>query len=127
MSQVWIKSVYGYARDTTCHKMVSALKAMYSSVKSALRLNNNISEYINSFSGVKQGDPCSSILFMMFVNDIIENIIYNIEGIISINDIKFFLLSFFIDFQQTSLLQHEYTYKATKHFGLLHILKYHMH
>jgi hypothetical protein len=75
-------------------KMISALKAMYSSVKSAVRLNNEISEYINSYSGVKQGDPCSSILFMMFVNDIIENINSNIEGIISIDDIKFFLLSY---------------------------------
>ena len=30
----------------------------------------------------------------MFVNDIIENIDSNIEGIITINDIKFFLLSY---------------------------------
>ena len=74
--------------------MVAAFKAMYSSVKSAVRLNNQTSEYINSHAAVKQGDPCSSILFMMFVNDIIENIDSNIEAIITINDIKFFLLSY---------------------------------
>ena len=45
------------------YKMVSALKAMYSSVKSAVRANNNISKYINPYSGVKQGDPFSSIIF----------------------------------------------------------------
>ena len=74
--------------------MVSALKAMHSSVKSAVRLNNQTSENINSHAGLKQGDPCSSILFMMFVNDIIESIDSNTEGIITINDIKFFLLSY---------------------------------
>ena len=72
---------------------------MYSSVKSAERLNNQISENINSYTQeyVELDDPYSSILCMMFVNDIIEtieDINFNIEGIILINDIKLSLVSY---------------------------------
>jgi len=67
---------------------------MYTSVKAAVKMKSQISDHIISNTGVKQGDPCSSILFLMFVNDMVENINSNIEGIITINDIKFFLLSY---------------------------------
>lgn len=73
-------------------KMTKAIKAMYSVVRSSIKHNQKTSDFINSNIGVKQGDPSSSLLFMMFVNDIIENINTNIDGIFTIDEIKLFLL-----------------------------------
>ena len=75
-------------------KMTKAIKAMYSSVKSAVKHKGEISATIDSKLGVKQGDPSSSLLFMMFVNDIISNINTNLEGIVTIDELKLFLLSY---------------------------------
>ena len=47
---------------------------------------------IHSYLGVKQGDPSSSLLFMMFVNDIISNINTNLEGIFSVDEVQLFLM-----------------------------------
>lgn len=73
-------------------KMTKAIKAMYSSVRSAIRYNGVTSNNINSYLGVKQGDPSSSLLFMMFVNDIIANIKTDLQGIFSIDEIQLFLI-----------------------------------
>jgi hypothetical protein len=65
-------------------KMINAIKSMYSVVRSALKHNGKIhSSFINSHQGVKQGDPSSSPMFMMFVNDIMEHINTDIDGIFS--------------------------------------------
>ena len=73
-------------------KMTKAIKAMYSSVRSAIRHNRVTSRCINSHLGVKQGDPSSSLLFMMFVNDIISNINTGLQGIFSVDEIQLFLI-----------------------------------
>ena len=73
-------------------KMTRAIKSMYSSVRSAIRYNNLTSRCIHSYLGVKQGDPSSSLLFMMFVNDIISNINTNLEGIFSVDEVQLFLM-----------------------------------
>ena len=65
---------------------------MYSVVKSVIKHRGSISDPIESFLGVKQIDARSSLLFMMFVNDINENINTNIEEIFTLNDIKLFLI-----------------------------------
>ena len=75
-------------------KITKALKAMYRVVKAAVKYNGNISNNINSQLGVKQGDPSSSLLFMMFVNDILANINSDLEGIFSIDEVKLFLLAY---------------------------------
>ena len=41
---------------------------------------------------MKQGDPSSSLLFMMFVNDIIENIDSDLNGIFTLNELRIFML-----------------------------------
>ena len=74
--------------------MTKAIKAMYSVVKSAVNRNGEISTSTDSKVSVKQGDPSSSLLFMMFVNDVITNINSNREGIFTINELKLFLLSY---------------------------------
>ena len=44
--------------------------------------------------GVKQGDPSSSLLFMLFVNDILSNINSDLDGIFTISELKLFLIMF---------------------------------
>ena len=54
--------------------MINAIKAMYSTVRSYIRCNNETSDFIRSDTGVKQEDPSSPLLAMMFMNDIINYI-----------------------------------------------------
>ena len=74
--------------------MIAALnlKAMNSSIKSVVKYKIETSDVIQSFHGVKQWDASSSLLFMMYVNDIAENIDVNIDGIFTLNELKLFLL-----------------------------------
>ena len=57
-----------------CSKiMLKALYAMYQSVKSCVRYKGKFSNFFNTDAGVKQGDPLSPVLFIFFINDIIDN------------------------------------------------------
>ena len=67
---------------------------MYSSVKSSVKFKNNVSQSFDSNIGVKQGDPSSTLLFLYFVNDMINNFNNDIEGLFTHNDIKLFMLLF---------------------------------
>ncbi|MES9880358.1 MAG: reverse transcriptase family protein [Sedimenticola sp.] len=73
-------------------KMVRAIKAMYSVVRSCIRFNSSKSDFFSSHIGVKQGDPSSALMFMMFINDISQNINSNLDGIFTCNELKFFLI-----------------------------------
>lgn len=73
-------------------KMTRAVKSMYTVVRSAIKHYNKTSISINSQLGVKQGDHSSSLLFMMFVYDIIQNIHTDLNGIFSIEELKLFLI-----------------------------------
>ena len=55
---------------------------------------NKLSIYLSIYLGVKQGDPSSSLLFMMFLNDIMININTDLDGFFTINELKLFLISF---------------------------------
>ena len=67
---------------------------MYSTVRAIFKHNRQTSNEINSRVGVKQGDPSSSLLFMMFVNDIVSSINMDLNGIFSTEDMKVFLVLF---------------------------------
>ena len=85
---VWHKLIL----ENVSSKIVKALKSMYSVVKNCVRYNGQFSEYINSHIGVKQGDPSSPMLFMMFINDIIQCVNDDLEGVFTVEDIRLFLL-----------------------------------
>jgi hypothetical protein len=72
-------------------KFVAALESMYNIVKQCVRYNGKMSEFSNAFIGLKQGDPSSSLMFLLFNNDILQNIDTNLEGIFTL---KFFPLMF---------------------------------
>jgi hypothetical protein len=73
-------------------KFVKAVTAMYSSVRSYVRHSSKLSEPIISNVGLKQGDPSSPLLYMLFVNDILESINSDLQNLFSIDTIKLFII-----------------------------------
>ena len=54
--------------------MLKSVKAMYHSVKSVIKYHNNFSRSFDVLNGVKQRDPLSPLLFIFFINDMMNNI-----------------------------------------------------
>lgn len=67
---------------------------MYNAVKLCIRYRADLSDFIDSDIGVKQGDPSSSLLFLFFVNDIINNFDVSIDSLFTLNELKLFIILF---------------------------------
>ena len=80
--------------ESVSTKFIQAIRAMYSSVKSFIRYKHATSDFINTYIGVKQGDPLSSILCLFFLNDILSSINCNLDGIMNLEELQIFLLLF---------------------------------
>ena len=65
---------------------------MYSIVRSCVRFQSAKSRFFTSYNGLKQGDPSSPLLFMLFINDIIQNIHVGLDKIFTIDDMQSFLM-----------------------------------
>ena len=89
-SYLWQKLI---AENVSC-KLVTAIKSMYATVKLCVKYNNTFSQFFDSHIGLKQGDPSSPILFMLFVNDMLQQINSNLDGIFTLDEIKIFLILF---------------------------------
>ena len=74
--------------------MIIAIKPMCYSIKSCIRYKGIKSDFINLQFGVKQGDPSSSLLCLFFLNDIIQHINTDIDGIMTLEELKLLLLFF---------------------------------
>ena len=79
-------------KEQVSGKFVNALRSMYTVVKSCVRYRSNTSRFFNSYNGLKQGDPSSPLLFMLFINDIIQNINTDLNDIFTIDEMRLFLL-----------------------------------
>ena len=81
---LWVKLL---DTEISC-KMINILKSIYSKVKSCVKLTagTNFSEFFDVTLGLKQGEPLSPILFILFINDINNNIDINH---LSENDLNF--------------------------------------
>ena len=64
---------------------------MYSTVKQCVRYNGNMSDFFSSHIGLKQGDPSLSLMFIMFVNDILSCINTDLDGIFTVESFVYFL------------------------------------
>ena len=67
---------------------------MYSAVKAGVRYQSKLSGFFESDIGVKQGDPCSTILFLFFINDISNNLNTNIDNLFTVDELKLCILLF---------------------------------
>ena len=56
--------------------------------------NGTLTDYFNSYKGVKQGEPLSPILFLFFINDMYNALYDDHVDVFSIDDIQLFMLLF---------------------------------
>ena len=77
-------------------RMLRALKAMYRSVRTCVRVNGKLSDSFACPSGLKQGENSSTILFSFFINELGKEIIrQGIHGVqMQPNEQELFLLLF---------------------------------
>ena len=87
---IWQK-LLSYGAST---KIVKMLQAIYEKVQSCVRTEGNLSDSFESYSGVKQGEPLSPFLFILFINDMYENLVVNDGDAFTLNDLKIFILLF---------------------------------
>ncbi len=79
-------------RDGVSETMVKALRAMYDNVNACVRFNGRYSDFLSSKKGVKQGDPLSPVLFIFFINDMLENVGPGDGSAVNVNDVNLCIL-----------------------------------
>ena len=66
---------------------------MYDVVRTCIRYKSLHSRFFfNSYTGLKQGDPSSPLLFIMFINDLIDNINSNLENVFTTDELVLFMI-----------------------------------
>ena len=58
-------------------------------VKTCIKVQNNFTNIFSSLTGSKQGDPLSAIVFILFINDLVEDVsLDNNQAAFSVQDIN---------------------------------------
>lgn len=87
---IWYKlSTYGVSS-----KIMKILKVMYENVKSCVKVNGSLTEYFDTYMGVKQGEPLSPLLFLFFINDMHSQLADGNIDTFSVDELQVFLLLF---------------------------------
>ena len=87
---IWQK-LLNYGAST---KIVKMLRAIYQRIQSCVRNNGHLSDFFDSYLGVKQGEALSPLLFILFINDMYENLVIQDDHAFTLNDLKIFILLF---------------------------------
>jgi hypothetical protein len=89
---LWVKLVES---GISC-KMINMIKSIYKNVKTCIKLGSTMemSEFFDVTLGVKQGEPLSPLLFILFVNDISNCIDINCLNANDLNVLSMFLILF---------------------------------
>ena len=87
--------IYKLLKGGISSKFISIVKSVYSSIKMRLRSGDTLSDSFNNLMGVKQGEPLSPLLFLFFINDLIEDInLNNQTDVVNINSFLMYLILF---------------------------------
>ena len=80
-------------QNNVSSKMVKCLQSMYENVKACVKFKHKLSSFFTSEIGVKQGDPLSALLFVFFINDIVQKVASNDDqNSFSLHDVNLFML-----------------------------------
>lgn len=77
-------------------KMTNMIKSIYSKVQSCIKLSNDmpLSDFFDVTIGLKQGEPLSPILFILFINDIVDSIDFNLLTEKDLNLLSMYMVLF---------------------------------
>ena len=84
----WHKLIF----EKVSSKFVKAVRSMYNVVRACIKHKSTLSGFFNTFMGLKQGDPSSPLLFMLFINDINNSINANLENVFTLEEIQLFMI-----------------------------------
>ena len=76
------------------YKFVNMKRKLYESVKECIKSFNKMSDFFDCYVGLKQGEPFSPLLCIIFINDIIKDIASDNISTFTLNQIQIFTLLF---------------------------------
>ena len=80
-------------RDNFSTRIIKSIQSMYENVKICVKFKNRISRSCSSNIGLKQGESLSAILFVFFINDLVQNVAHDdIQSSFSLHDVNLFML-----------------------------------
>jgi hypothetical protein len=75
-------------------KIIKILQSMYNSAKLCVRASGSLTDYFDSYTGVKQGETISPLLFILFVNDLNDFMVNEAVDVFTLDKLQIFLLLF---------------------------------
>ena len=73
--------------ENVSNKLVQAICSIYLIVKFCIRYQSSKSDVFSSHIGLKQGDPRSPLLFMLFISGIIQNVNSDFDNKFTIDEL----------------------------------------